>query len=866
MTRRWPWIVLALVAITAGVFAYAAANLNGYLTNNRAALAERASAALGRKVSFENVELSFSRGLGVALADLAIADDPRFAAGDFLRTDRAVVRVRVLPALFGRYEIASIVLDAPDLTVVRTSEGLNISTLGGKADEPAGADDGAPGGSAVVVALVDVNDGKLKFVDKTATPAREMVVEAVDLSASDFSAGKSLRFELGAAIFGASEPNLKASGAVGPFDATNTDATALDVVLQLDDADMRALVAALAPSAGLRASGPLRAKVHAGGSLGAPSVDFNVDAGEADLAYASSFAKPAQLPFAGVGKVALADAGALVLEDVTLTVGAAVLEIGGTLKPAKDSYANALDVSGTSVALAALGKVLPALASEAVRGMADVDLDLKGATLGAPDSIVGRIALDGLEVGESSEVPLVSQLHTVLAFEGRSVSMQRTELRVAGTPATLEASCPDIYAPRVHFTMTARSLSLADLGVSGAAEGDELASVRAAGRLVSTERSVDVDADLRAERGMLAGVAMTNIVANLKRRDGRFELSPFSLDASDGKLTGTATYAPGTDSAPSRFRFDGKLAEMSIARVAISLTGVPSPVIDGKVNLAVNAEGTGDDWDAMRRSLDGNGKLDVLDGALRGVNLAESALTGVTGLPGLSSLLPQGLRSDFPALFGTKDTQFDAMSAALEIAAGKLLAKDLSMIARDFAIRGGGAIGLDGTVDVGAMLAPSVALSRRLIEEASVIKHLAGADGRIVVPFRLAGKLPAARPAPDLGALTAALQRNLLDDLGERVFGNDKKPDLDPKPKPPREPTAEAVPPAGALPETPKKKPAAEQPRAPETPPADAAKPARPKKPARAKKPAGDQAPPSEPKKNNGASAPVPVPAPAPAP
>jgi hypothetical protein len=160
------------------------------------------------------------------------------------------------------------------------------------------------------------------------------------------------------------------------------------------------------------------------------------------------------------------------------------------------------------------------------------------------------------------------------------------------------------------------------------------------------------------------------------------------------------------------------------------------------------------------------------------------------------------------------------------------------LVARDFAIRGGGAIGLGGDVDLGATLLPSVALTRRLIEQASVMKHLVDSSGRIVVPFRLSGTLPSAKPSPDLGALTAALQRNLIEDLGDRVFGGGKKPKLDEKPPPAEPPAPEVKPPAKEIPEAGGETPSTEKPRETPRKPRSEAKPPEGTKPARPKKPA----------------------------
>ena len=277
---------------------------------------------------------------------------------------------------------------------------------------------------------------------------------------------------------------------------------------------------------------------------------------------------------------------------------------------------------------------------------------------------------------------------------------------------------------------------------------------------------------------MLGGVAFTELDATIKRRDGALEVTPLTLDTCDGKVRGNVTFTPAGAGHAERFRFDGRAESVSIAALATSVTGLPSSLLEGKLGFDLHAEGAGNDWPAMRQALTGSGKLDLVDGTLRGINVADSALAGITGLPGLSGLLSEQIRSDFPLLFGTEDTRFDALSAALEIASGRVMAKNLTVNARDFLLQGEGTIGLDGALDLGATLLPSLELSQRLIAQAGVMKHLADRSGRVAIPFRLTGTLPDAKPRPDLSALTVALQRGLVDNLGDRIFGGDKKPSI----------------------------------------------------------------------------------------
>jgi uncharacterized protein involved in outer membrane biogenesis len=295
--RRWIAIAAVALVVLLGVVALAAVNLNTWLNANRALVAERVKQALGREVSFGEVGLSLAGGLGVRVSDLRVGDDPAFSREDFLRSDVVDVVVRIWPALFGKIEVERVVLRAPALTVIRTAKGLSIDSLGGAgaaSPPPAAGEAGPP--AAFFVALVDVRDGQLRFVDRTSQPASELEVAQLDFRASDLSPAEPVSFELGAALL-AAERNFEASGTLGPLAAA---APSLDLELTLapllaERALALPAVRAALPE-GLVASGPLRLAAQAQGSLEQLRFEARVDASAAALRLGDGLDKAAGVP------------------------------------------------------------------------------------------------------------------------------------------------------------------------------------------------------------------------------------------------------------------------------------------------------------------------------------------------------------------------------------------------------------------------------------------------------------------------------------------------------------------------------------------------------------------------------------------
>ena len=178
------WIIVAVLALVLGGGLWVAvANLDAWLNENRGWVGEQLSAALGRDVSFGEVGISLRSGLGVRARDLRIGEDPAFSKQDFVQAEAVDVRVKLLPALFGEIQVARVVLRAPSVSVIQTSKGLSIDSLGGRAardsegarpDAPA---EGSEAALAVTVAIIDVRDGHLRWIDKTSEPPVELAAE-----------------------------------------------------------------------------------------------------------------------------------------------------------------------------------------------------------------------------------------------------------------------------------------------------------------------------------------------------------------------------------------------------------------------------------------------------------------------------------------------------------------------------------------------------------------------------------------------------------------------------------------------------------------------------------------------------------------
>jgi hypothetical protein len=197
--------------------------------------------------------------------------------------------------------------------------------------------------------------------------------------------------------------------------------------------------------------------------------------------------------------------------------------------------------------------------------------------------------------------------------------------------------------------------------------------------------------------------------------------------------------------------------------------------IQGRLNADMKLSGGGKSWEQIKPSLRGQGQAEVVQGVIYNFNIAESALTGITGIPGLTNALSPSLRKKYPETFTAKDTEFKELKALLDVADGRINVKDLRMSAAEFVVRGDGWADFNRKVDFRSTLSFSQRLSADLGQSAREIKYLLNPQGQLEIPFSLKGTLPNVKPKPDANYLGQLVQRGFMrkgaEELQNRFLG-----------------------------------------------------------------------------------------------
>jgi AsmA protein len=171
---------------------------------------------------------------------------------------------------------------------------------------------------------------------------------------------------------------------------------------------------------------------------------------------------------------------------------------------------------------------------------------------------------------------------------------------------------------------------------------------------------------------------LENVKAEVKLDDGKLEVSPYSANLYGGTLSGNLS----ADANGNKFHV--KETAQNIAVGALVRDMAQKDVLEGRGNVTMDVQTAGNTPRALRKALAGTASVQMKDGAIKGVNLADTARNVKSAL---------GAKQSKPD--PTQKTDFSEASASFKIAGG--VARNDDLKAASPFLRLGGA----GNLDIG---------------------------------------------------------------------------------------------------------------------------------------------------------------------
>jgi len=225
----------------------------------------------------------------------------------------------------------------------------------------------------------------------------------------------------------------------------------------------------------------------------------------------------------------------------------------------------------------------------------------------------------------------------------------------------------------------------------------------------------------KAEIGALTArrVKLSNIKADIKLANGKLEVSPHSAKLYGGTLAGSF----GADANGNRITIKETIQGVQMG--PLLRDAIEQDRLEGRGNVNVDVAMTGPSVAALKRSMGGTARVELRDGAIKGINLAD-AIGDVRSIVGKGAA-----KANDPS----KRTDFSEITASFNIRNGVANNQDLQGKAPLFRLSGAGDIDIgSSTLNYGAK-ASLVATSKG--QGGRDLTNLAG----VTIPVRVTGSL-----------------------------------------------------------------------------------------------------------------------------
>jgi AsmA protein len=251
----------------------------------------------------------------------------------------------------------------------------------------------------------------------------------------------------------------------------------------------------------------------------------------------------------------------------------------------------------------------------------------------------------------------------------------------------------------------------------------------------------------RVEIGELQvqGLKLAAVKTDLRAADGRAEVGPHSANLYEGSLQGTVTL----DGNANRIALKETLSGIAIGPLLRDVA--QQDRVEGKGNLTLDVAAAGKTVNAMKSALNGTAKVNLKDGAIKGVDIGAILNKARSALGSQSSQAADGAK---------ERTDFSELNASFAIKNGVAHNDDLEVKAPLFRVTGAGDINL-------------VKSAIEYTAKAAVVATTQGQGGKerdqlagLTVPVKLTGPLDDMKYQVDFGAVASGIAKSKV---GERA-------------------------------------------------------------------------------------------------
>jgi uncharacterized protein involved in outer membrane biogenesis len=794
-------IVGVILVVVIGVMVYAVFNLNGLIASNRVRILAKASDSLGREVDVQNISASLGWGVSVDLSGVTVADDPRFSNKPFVTASNIYAKVAVLPLLHRQVEIERLSLRQPVVRIIRNQSGeMNVSTIGHKAaagqgaappaqapSKPGSPAAGQPLGTApltaagekpaagaalagISISSLAIQNGRIAYVQSGAQPLQ---ISALNLDVENLSATSPVTLTLSMAALG-TRKNLALDGTVGPLMKNGViDTTAIPLALNasvgpLTLAELRAMPQlAKAIPATIKITNPVSASARLTGTTQTLGFNLATDLTSNQVVYAGVLDKGAGVPLKlsaagtrqGGGLQSKLDIQKAALTLGDLNVQAGQIQFGADTMSAR--------LNSNRFDLASLGKMLTPLSKYNASGKAELHALVKVAN--KKPEVDGVVTLASVTLVPPGKPALLRGLTGDIKMAGKSAVVGPLTFDLGSGHGRLEAYAQSFEPISATYSFSADVIKPAELTQSSKPEAaaDHIDQLAVKGTVRGSTSAPEVTAQVTSPDGTLQNVAYRNLALDAAYGGQRVTLNSLKLGAFNGTIDGTGNAALAGDRA---FNVALNCNQIGLRPLLESQKSKAADTVQGRLTGQVRVAGHGSTFDQIKPTLNGNGRISVANGKLKGVNVVADAMRKVNGVPGIGALVSPTLVARHPELFKSPDTDLSALGMSFTIQGPRITSHDILASTTDYTVKGDGWFDLDKNIDMNADLLLSQQLSQEMIAERKNIAYLTNRQDQVKIPVHISGQLPKPSVTPNVQDIAQRAATHAVQKQGEKAI------------------------------------------------------------------------------------------------
>ncbi|GAB3541546.1 hypothetical protein GCM10027343_12180 [Noviherbaspirillum agri] len=271
---------------------------------------------------------------------------------------------------------------------------------------------------------------------------------------------------------------------------------------------------------------------------------------------------------------------------------------------------------------------------------------------------------------------------------------------------------------------------------------------------LSALQNLRATGSLRVGALKVANIKTQNVRVDMQAAGGKLDISPLAANLYGGSVAGSLSVAAGN---PARYVVKQKLSGINIGPLLQDAVGKAQ--IEGRGNVQLDVTSTGATVTQIKKGLNGTARLELHDGAIRGVNVAQVVRNAKARIGELRGKETQETGTST----ANEKTDFSEMTGSFRITNGVARNDDLNIKSPLIRIGGSGEVNLgEDRLDY---LAKTTVVSTLKGQGGPELESLKG----LTVPVRLTGPYTAIAWHVDFAGMASAMAKQKVDEKKEEV-------------------------------------------------------------------------------------------------